>query len=86
MKLLHTRRIKSLETVPIGIAEFELKIKEYKEAGGTTPTDNEMKADLLHILPDTIQDNLLWRATDPGPHSRFRDMVLSQAARTLLQQ
>ena len=45
-----------------------------------------MKADLLHILPDKIQDNLLWRATDPGPYTRFRDMVLAQAARTLLQQ
>ena len=84
MKTLHLRPIRSLEQVPIGISEFELKIKEYIDVGGTSPTESEMKADLLHILPESLRDNLLWRATDPGPYSRFRDMVRSQAARTLL--
>ena len=84
MKTLHLRPIRSLEQVPIGISEFEFKIKEYEDAGGTVPTESEMKADLLHILPESLRDNLLWRATDPGPYSRFRDMVRSQAARTLL--
>ena len=84
MKMLHTRTIKNLETVPIGIAEFELQIKEYVECGGTEPTNEEKKSDLLRILPEHLQDNLLWRATDPGPYIQFRDMIKAQAARTLL--
>ncbi len=84
MKTLHLKPIKSLETVPIGIAEYDLKMKEYAEAGGTVPSEGEMKNDLLNLLPESLRDNLLWRATDPGPYTRFRDMVRSQAARTLL--
>ena len=84
MKTLHLKPIKNLESVPIGIAEYDLKMKEYNEAGGTLPSENEMKNDLLNILPESLRDNLLWRATDPGPYTRFRDMILAQAARTLL--
>ena len=84
MKMLHTRTIKSLETVPISIAEFELQIKEYVECGGIEPTNEENKSDLLRILPEHLQDNILWRATDPGPYTQFRDMIKAQAARTLL--
>ena len=50
------------------------------------PSDEEKKSDLLNILPGTLRESLLWRATDPGPYTRFRDMVRSQAARSLLQQ
>ena len=35
VRMLHTRPMKDLEQVAAGIAEFEAKIKEYKEAGGT---------------------------------------------------
>ena len=84
MKMLHTRTIKNLETVLIGIAEFELQIKEYVECGGIEPTNEEKKSDLLRLLPEHLQDNLLWRATDPGPYIQFRDMIKAQAARTLL--
>ena len=84
MKMLHTRTIKNLETVLIGIAEYELQIKEYVECGGIEPTNEEKKSDLLRILPEHLQDNLLWRATDPSPYIQFRDMIKAQAARTLL--
>ncbi len=84
MKTLHLKPIKNLESVPIGIAEYDLKMKEYGEAGGTLPSESEMKNDLLRILPESLQGELLWRATDPGPYARFRDMVRAQASRTLL--
>ena len=45
-----------------------------------------MKSDLVKILPERLQMDLLWRASDPGPYSRFRDMIKTQAARTLLNQ
>ena len=86
MKTVHLRPIKNLETVAIGIAEFELRLKEYGELGGTLPDEQEKKTDLLNILPAALRENLLWRATDPGPYIRFRDMVRSQAARSLMMQ
>ena len=86
MKTVHLRPIKSLENVAIGIAEFELRLKEYGELGGVIPDDDEKKTDLLNLLPGALRESLLWRATDPGPYIKFRDMVRSQAARSLLQQ
>ena len=86
MKTQHLKPIKNLESVAIGIAEFELRLKEYAELGGAMPSDEEKKSDLLNILPGALRESLLWRATDPGPYIRFRDMVRSQAARSLLQQ
>ena len=58
--------IKTLESVPIGIAQFELRIKEYGDIGGFVPTDDGKKADLLRMLPGALQNKLLWRATDFG--------------------
>ena len=86
MKTQHLKPIKNMESIAIGIAEFELRLKEYAEIGGSMPDDEEKKADLLNILPGALRESLLWRATDPGPYAKFRDMVLSQAARSLLQQ
>ena len=84
VRSLHLKPIKSLEAVAIGIAEFENKINEYIEAGGRVMEDDEMKADLLAILPEGLRENLLWRATDPGDFSSFRNMVQAQAAKVLL--
>ena len=50
------------------------------------PDEQEKKTDLLNILPAALKENLLWRAADPGPYIRFRDMVRSQAARSLMMQ
>ena len=86
MKIFHTKKIKNLEQVPIGIAKYELKIKDWHDIGGTPYTEEEMKSDLVKILPERLQTDLLWRASDPGPYSRFRDMIKTQAARTLLNQ
>ena len=86
MKTQHMKPIKNMESVAIGIGEFELRLKEYAEIGGTMPDDEEKKSDLLNILPGALRESLLWRATDPGPYTRFRDMVRSQAARSLPQQ
>ncbi len=72
---MHLRPIKSLENVALGIAEFENKIAEYVEAGGRPLEPDEMKADLLAILPESLRENLLWRATDPGDFSKFKNMV-----------
>ena len=47
--------IKNLESVAIGIAEFELKIQEYEGAGGTPLLENEKKVDLHNILPEVLR-------------------------------
>ena len=86
MKMLHTKKIKNLEQVAIGIAEYELKIKDWHDIGDTPYSEEEMKSDLVKILPDRFQKDLLWRASDSGPYPRCRDMIKTQAARTLLNQ
>ncbi len=84
VRQLPMRPIKSLEQVTVGIAEFENKIREYVEVGGRQPSSDEMKTDLLAILPEPLRTDLLWRASDPGEFSTFRDFVLGQTAKVLL--
>ena len=67
VRSLHLKPIKNLEGVAIGLAEFENKIHEYVEAGGKPYDDGELKSDVLAILPQELRENLLWRASDPGP-------------------
>ena len=84
VRVLHTKKIKDLESVATGIAEFEAKIAEYTDAGGTGfGGDSEMKSDLLAILPERLREDLLWNASEPRPYIEFRDMVSTQAARIL---
>ena len=48
MKTQHLKPIKNFESVAIGIAEFELKLKEYAELGGAMPSDEEKKSDFQY--------------------------------------
>ena len=50
--------IKPFEEVIIGIAQFENKIDEYIDAGGTRLDDQEMKSDLNTILPAKLSELL----------------------------
>ena len=45
--------------------------------------DEEVKADLLAILPSELRETSLRNATADGPFVGFRDMVVSQAAKIL---
>ena len=78
------RPIKSIEHITVGVAEFENKFNEYEEAGGQRPHDDELKADLLAILPDGIRNELLWKSSQPGSFEDFRDMILQQTNKILL--
>ena len=84
MKQMHLKPMKSLQDVEQGVAEFENVIAEYTLAGGTPPTEKEMKDDLLAILPEKLQTDLLWHATDHTmSFPTFRDMVVVQSAKVL---
>ena len=66
------------------MAEFENSFHEYALAGGTVPTDREMKDDLFAILPEKLQTDLLWKASDLSmSFAEFRDLVVTQSARVL---
>ena len=85
VKMLHTKPIRNLEGVAVGVAEFENKLKEYADAGGGKLRDGDKKSDLLAILPPELQEPLLWKATDPdATYEKFRDMVQSQTAKLLM--
>ena len=84
VRMLHTRPMKDLEHVAAGIAEFEAKIKEYKEAGGNGfDGDHEMKSDLLAILPAKLREDHLLTAAGRESYLEFRDLVLTQTSRIL---
>ena len=68
----------------MGVAEFENTLAEYHRAGGIRATDQEMKDDLLHILPAELRDALVWNSRDGGSFHAFRDMVTTQAAKVLM--
>ncbi len=85
VRLLHTRQIRNLEGVAIGLAEFENKLQEFTDLGGPAPEDADKKSDLLAILPQEMKELMIWRATDPlEPYQQFRDRVQTQTAQILL--
>ena len=59
---------------------------EYSQAVGKMPSDPELKSDLLSILPSQIRETLLWHSCDVGVnYSQFRDTVITQTAKMLLE-
>ena len=84
MKTIHTRVIKDVYGVEEGIANFENTMYKYVKAGGAKMRNSEIKSDLLAILPDAIRRDLLWHATGGGSFEKFRDMVLAQSAKVIL--
>ena len=59
VRMIHTKSIRNLEGVTIGMAEFENKITEYVQAGGNRPSKEDMKSDLLAILPQELRELLI---------------------------
>ena len=84
VKMIHLKPIASLEKVEEGVAEFENVLNEYVQVGGTPVSNDEKKSDLLAVLPAELRETLLWRATDPGSFEGFRDMVLTQCGKVLM--
>ena len=79
VKRAYGKPMKDLEDVKTGVAAYDNLLKEYTDAGGSSPSDQEKKTDLVRILPDKIREHLIWHATDHTiPYSRFRDMILNR--------
>ena len=58
---------------------------DYVRAGGVQAPDEQMKADLLRILPREMRELLLWHVTDMNiGFARFRDTVVAQTAMVLM--
>ena len=84
MKTMHLKPIKTIGDVEQGVAAFENSIYEFAQAGGTPPSDKEMKDDLLRMLPERIQLDLLWSASDQSKNfAQFRDLVVTASAKML---
>ncbi len=85
VRALHTKKIKDLDVIDEGIAEFDNTINEYLQVGGVAADPEELKSDLLNILPGALRENLLWQASDTSKtYEQFRDMILLQAAKISL--
>ena len=85
MRSIRAYPIRNLEGVTVGVAAFENKIKEYVEAGGRKPPEDEMKSDLNAILPAELGDHLTVRVSDPQqPYAVFRDFVVYTCSQLLM--
>ena len=77
--------MKTLEQVELGVAEFEDVMGECAQAGGSRPTDRELKTDLLHILPGELSELLLPTAASEGTSAHAsRDLAAAQAGNLLM--
>ena len=77
--------IKNLEGVTVGVAAFENKVREFVEAGGRQPTEEEMKSDLNALLPPELGDHLTLRVTDPHQaYASFREFAVLSCAQLLM--
>ena len=63
--------------------DIDTAIKRLVEAGGTRPTDGELKQDLLEILPRDFRESLMWLADRADSYQHFREHVLTKAAEVL---
>ena len=75
--------IGKLEEVEAGITRYENIIREYQEAGGAAANDQELKSDLLEALPQELRENLLWKSTEPGSFTAFKNHVRNAANHVL---
>ncbi len=78
--MIHTKRIKDLESVPTGIADFERLLNEYVEAGGPGYGGDEIwKSDLRRIPPQKLREDTTLLNIDPKvSFAVYRDTVISQ--------
>ena len=84
MKLIHLKPIKTIAEVEQGVAAFENSVHEFTQAGGVPPSDDEMKNDLLRMLPERMQLDLMWQSADKDKSfAQFRDIVVTQSARII---
>ncbi len=75
--------ITKLEGVHAGIVRFDMAAKKLQEAGGTLPSEQERKQDLLDILPSDLRESLMWRAEQPDGYAAFREHVITKAAEVM---
>ena len=72
--------ITKIDDVNNGITCFENAIAEYIDAGGERPSDQEMKSDLLDVLPGEVSVHVMWQVTDPTQsYHAFSNHIRSQA-------
>ncbi len=77
-------RISKLEDIDHGITSYDNLLKAFKTAGGTIPGDDDLKQDLVDMLPVEIREQLLWRADNKlESYSAFKNHV-RQAATNIL--
>ena len=58
---MHPPKIQSLQHVSGGLVKFQAIMKDWINVGGET-TDQELKNDLMEVLPAEIREALMWRA------------------------
>ena len=59
--------VKDYKGVSNSISRYDIVIQDFIAAGGTRPSDSELKQSFLASLPSALREALLLKATEPGP-------------------
>lgn len=74
-RVWNPRTISSLAAVKISIEQWEGQIKEFVEAGGDAPQDDMRQELLIGILPEGLQEHILWRESDFASYHQLREFI-----------
>ena len=85
MRMIRAYPIRSQEGVTVGVGEYKNRVRDYVEAGGRQPPEDETKSHLNAILPNELGDHMSVRVTDHNmTYQAFRDFVVYTCAQLLM--
>ena len=80
MRMIRACPIKSLGGVTVSVADYENQVRDYVEAGGRQPPEDELKLDLNANLANELGDHLSVRVIDhSASYQVFRDFMFTLA-------
>jgi len=83
-KVKNPESIRDLQNIGLGIENFVKNITEFRAAGGRGPDEEEMKSDLLNLLPLDLQEALMWHADDKSvSFEKYRAHIQTTANKVL---
>ena len=72
--------VKDYKDVSNSISRYDIVIQDFIAAGGTRPSDSELKQSFLASLPSALREALLLKATEPGLYEAFKHHIRTKVA------
>ena len=79
-RVRHPPSVKSFADVSAAISAFDTTLDEFSAAGGTRPSEMELKQCLLRSFPQDLRESLMLKATEPDTYEQFKAHVRTKLA------